>query len=132
MIAAFLIAAQLSAPTQGYYAGLSTLYPYKPVYCDSDEMIGKPGACYGSHGDLVDLPKSAPLPITEKWCVWADNSVGFKPIGNGWAAATGDGWYQWKPRIVPTEKQKYYGDRVCYWEDRGEPKNINDLKRDDP
>lgn len=131
----FLIAMTLSAsanagePTQGYYQGLSILYPYKPVYCDNSD--GK-GPCYGSPGDLVALPKSAPLPISHTWCEWADNDDPKSKVDlGGWAGLTGEGWYQWKPRDVPVDKQKYLGvAKVCFLEDRGAPKNINDFQRE--
>jgi hypothetical protein len=125
--------AQAAEPTQGYYAGLSIFYPYKPVYCDQDELgTGRGGACYGSLGDLLALPKSAPLPYNEKWCKWVDRDdpASKVDLGNGWASITGEGWYQWDPRLVPEDKQSIYGARVCYFEDRGTAKNINDLKRE--
>jgi hypothetical protein len=117
-------------PNQGYYQGLSIFYPYKPVYCDAADG---PSACYRSPGELVTLPKSAPLPAGHRWCEWADSDdpSSYVPIGNGMVSLTGLGWYQWEARDVPLEKQKYIGSaKVCYLEDRGPSKNINDFKRE--
>lgn len=97
---------------QGYWAGNAILYPYKPVYCGKDPLVDKASPCYGSPGDQYLLPKSAPLPPTEEQCKYVEG------VNN---------WYKWKPRTVPKEKQKFYGYRICYLEDRGEPKDINDF-----
>jgi hypothetical protein len=117
-------------PTQGYYAGEAILYPYKPVYCDADPLMTIRSACYGLHGDLIDLPKSAPLPHGYRWCEWADDSdpKATAPAGPGWVSITGEGWYQWEPRDVPADKQRFYGAKVCYLEDRGTSKNIGEKK----
>lgn len=101
-------------PNQGYYQGLSTLYPYKTVYCDKDG--GVESACFVSFGDLTGLPKSAPLPTTEEWCVWFSMDV----LGK---------WYQWKPRDVAPDRIKYLGTRVCYFEDKGNPRKLNELEQ---
>jgi hypothetical protein len=101
----------------GYYSGSATLYPYDPVYCDKDGG----GPCYGVY---MYLPKSAPLPITETWCKWADIEAEMK------AQSLTNNWYWWKPRIVAADQQKYLGARVCYLEDKGEPRNINDMPRE--
>jgi hypothetical protein len=122
------LAAQPRTPNQGYYSGLSTLYPYQPVYCDKDYSDG---SCYGVMGSHMSLPKSAPLPPTKDWCEWGDigDPKGRRLVGDGQAIFTGEGWYQWKPRATAPDKVKYVGERVCFFEDRGEPKNINDFKR---
>jgi hypothetical protein len=61
--------------------------------------------------------KSAPLPLRYKWCEGTDPNA----VGNNI-------WFQWKPRII---NPKYIGaERICYWEDRGQSKNINDFERD--
>ena len=120
----FAIPGALAAsPNQGYYAGLSTLYPYKPVYCDKDPTKTLKTPCYGSPGDLVALPKSAPLPVGMKWCEFAD--IRARMVSKNML----DTWYQWNPRTVPADKQQYYGERLCYLEDRGKPKNINEFER---
>ena len=118
----FTISLSISAfsqdiPNQGYYAGHSILYPYKPVYCPRDD--GK-GQCYGSSGDLNNLPLSAPLPSYETWCEYASHE-NIQDITQG--------WYQWKPRDVPAARREYLGNKICYFEDRGTPKNINDLEK---
>lgn len=100
----------------GFYSGSGTLYPYDPVYCDQDGG----GPCYGV---MIYLPKSAPLPKTETWCQWVDIEAQMKNI-------YGDNWYWWKPRIMTDERKKYLGDRVCYLEDKGSPRNLNDMPRD--
>ena len=116
-----------SPVNEGYYSGSSTIYPYDPVYCERDDGNG---ACYGARGSLGNLPLSAPLPPGNKWCEWADNAAGIKPVGNGWAIVTGEGWYQWAPREVPKQLQPFIADtRICYFADRGKPININDLKQ---
>ena len=102
----------LQALEMGFYAGLSSLYPYDPVYCKEDGD----GACFGF---FIYTSKSAPLPPTEKHCLWSDLS-----------APSPNNWYQWEPRVVPKDKQKYLGNRVCYLEDKGLPHDINDLPRD--
>lgn len=107
-IAAALLAGALNL---GFYSGQAILYPYDPVYCDKDGG----GLCYGVY---IYTPKSAPLPPTEKHCEWADLDLpGPK------------NWFQWEPRTVSAERQKYLGQRVCYLEDRGPPRDINDLEK---
>ena len=86
----------------GYYSGQSVLYPYGPMFCTTGLK------CYGVR---LYLPMSAPLPANEKHCRQADYL---------------SGWFQWEPREVktcsdcPTE-------RVCYLEDRGVPRRLEDL-----
>lgn len=102
----------------GFYCGLSTLYPYGPVYCAKDDCLG--GPCYGT---LIYESKSAPLPLDYKWCKAGPSLSGGPDLTNG--------WFQWKPRIVSDERASHIGTkRICYWEDRGEPKNINDFERE--
>lgn len=108
---------QVTAPNEGYWSGPQMFYPYDGVFCDNDD---ERGGCYGEIGSMARLPKSAPLPAWKKHCEWVDIT---DPRGD-------DGWYQWEPRIQTAERAKYRGERVCYFEDRGEPKNINDLQRD--
>jgi hypothetical protein len=115
-----------ASPTQaagelhlGYYAGSQMFYPYDPVYCEHDDK----GPCYGVH---IYVPKSAPLPAHRKWCRWADIAAQMSHPG------IDSNWYQRKPRIVAAERQKYLGERVCYLEDKGEPKKLEELERDDP
>jgi len=97
----------------GFYCGLSILYPYVPVYCPADSCMGD---CRGVY---LYNAKSAPLPDGHEWCEWADSSDR-DPNNN---------WYQWKPRIIAPDRQKYLGRRVCYLEDRGRPMNINEIQR---
>lgn len=64
--------------------------------------------------------KSAPLPLDYKWCK-----------GTDLALSNRNSWFQWKPRLLDAERQKSVGvARICYWEDRGAAKNVNDLERD--
>lgn len=99
----------------GYYSGQASLYPYGPVYCD-----GKGDAGRGCFGVMIYTPDSAPLPPTEKHCTWADIESG---LG-------GKDWYRWEPRTMTGDDKKYKGDHVCFLEDRGEAREINDLPRD--
>ena|SRR6185312_14308460 len=96
----------------GYYCGLSTLYPYAPVYCPQANCLGD------CRGVFMFNSKSAPLPDTETACRYA--ALDIPPPKN---------WYQWEPRITPNDRQKYIGKRVCYLEDKGEARDINDLPR---
>ena len=97
----------------GFYCGLAMLYPYAPVYCVTENCRG---GCYGS---IIYSAKSAPLPLDYKWCEGTDLLI----ISN-------KNWYQWKPRILLPDSVKHIGaERICYWEDRGEAKDMNDLER---
>lgn len=124
----FSPAVQGAEPNGGYYQGLETLYPYTPVFCDQNRGTGS--ACFGMPGSHLFLPRSAPLPPAYKHCRWADHDAPNARInlGNGWAGVTGEGWYQWEPRTI----QLYGADaKVCYLEDRGDSRNINDLSKDE-
>lgn len=107
-------------PNVGYYQGQSTLYPYLPVYTLEEDGHGQG---YGLLGEMLNLPASSPLPGSEQWCKWSDI---------GAFAQNGKSWFQWKPRIMPPERAEYLGERVCYFEDRGAAKDINEFQRDVP
>lgn len=128
MLPATVAMAQLNTPNEGYYQGQSTLYPYDWVFTASEDGHSQG---YGAIGEMLGLPKSAPLPPGQRWCKWADitDPKRLVPDGQGWVSMTGEGWYQWEPRIMPPERAKYLGERVCYFEDRGVAKNINDFQR---
>jgi hypothetical protein len=115
-------------PNGGYYEGLAIFYPYDPVFCDKNSGLG--GPCFGMPGSGTFLPKSAPLPPGHKHCEWADikDPKSKVNLGNGLVGMTGEGWYQWEPRTITLYKKDA---SVCYLEDRGSPRNINDLPRDD-
>lgn len=96
-----------TTPNEGYYRGLSTLYPYRPVYCPNDKS--PEGQCFGGYGDMIGLPKSAPLPETASKCIWYDPSVSSFVR------------YEWEPRKTPDDDVQYVGHRLCYFEDKGQP-----------
>src|SRR5258708_1742386 len=98
----------------GFYCGLSILYPYAPVYCPQESCIGD---CRGVY---LYQSKSAPLSSHRKWCEGVDPNS--KDLLNN--------WYQWAPRIMSPDREKYLGARICFWEDRGQPHNLNDLERE--
>lgn len=96
----------------GFYCGLAILYPYDPVYCDKQDCLGR---CVGT---VMYQAASAPLPRSYTWCKGADPDK----INS---------WYQWRPRTLdPHRADLLNTDRVCFWEDRGPPRDINDLARE--
>jgi len=98
----------------GYYCGPAIAYPYDPVYCVTDNCGG---GCYGL---LLSVPRSALLPAYEKYCEWADLE----------STDLSRNWYQWEPRTVAPDQQKYLGVRICYLDDKGSPKTLQEFKRD--
>ncbi len=110
-------------PNAGYYRGQAVLYPYDAVFCPNDKP--PEGQCVGMRGSLGFIPKSAALPSYERWCTWADAQTSTHD------QMSSDIWYQWESRSVSDEDQKYVGARLCYFEDRGKPKKIRDLKLND-
>lgn len=100
----------------GFYCGLMILYPYAPVYCPREDCMGD---CRGVY---MYTSKSAPLPLDYKWCEAADHNL-----------AGPKNWFQWKPRLLAPDRVKSIGaERICHWEDRGEPRDLNDLERSVP
>jgi hypothetical protein len=107
-------------PNLGYYQGPATTYPYSPVY--TAEENGR-GQAYSVGDPRAQLPRSAPLPAGSPRCEWFDLDAAMRD-------PNGAVYYQWDPRIMPPERARFLGERVCYFEDRGEPMGINDRKRD--
>lgn len=104
----------------GFYCGLSILYPYAPVYCAKENCLG------GCYGIAIYQSQSAPLPLKYKWCEAGPSSDDVGKSGGDLSK----GWYQWKARVISDERASHIGaTRICYWEDRGEPKSINDFDR---
>lgn len=92
----------------GFYCGQGILYPYPAVYCPQENCLGDCRSVF------LFMSKSAPLPATERLCT---------------AAVDQHHWYQWTPRMVASERQKYIGPQICVFEDRGAPKEADALER---
>jgi hypothetical protein len=95
-------------PSDYYYSGYSSLYPYRAFYCQRAENRGAP--CYHF---FTMTPASAPLPDDQRKCRWID------PEGNGIKSA-----YVWDSRWEGDHPSPH---RICYLSDRGPPVSIGNL-----